>query len=84
MATKAVYLVQTFEVHCKKLVPTTKAEAPSESAAKRRAENIAGRKAGAVVIALDMDSETGEVSKAAILARYGHTPDDLDQVCESF
>ena len=31
-----------------------------------------------------LDTETGEVSKAAILARYGEVPDDLDQLVESF
>ena len=84
MAVKTVYVVQAFETQRKRLVPTTKIDAPSESAAKKRAESIAARTGGAAVIALDVDSETGEISKATILARVGNVPDGLDQLIESF
>jgi len=84
MVEKTVFVVQAFEMQRKKLAPTTKTDAPSESAAMKRAESIAARAGGAAVIALTLDTETGEVSKAAILARYGEVPDDLDQLMESF
>jgi hypothetical protein len=84
MPTKTVYVVQAFETQRKRLVPTTKTDAPSESAAMKRAESIAARAGGAAVIALDLDTETGEVNKATILARLGSVPDDLDQLTESF
>jgi hypothetical protein len=84
MPTKTVFVVQAFEMQRKRLVPTAKANAPSESAALKRAESIAARAGGAAVIALDLDTETGEVSKAAIMARFGSVPDDLDQLVESF
>jgi hypothetical protein len=75
MASKTVFVVQAFETHRKKLVPTTKTEARSEDQA---------RKGGAAVIALTLDTESSEVSEAKILARFGDIPDDLDQLVESF
>jgi hypothetical protein len=45
---------------------------------------VAARKAGAVALAIEVDHETGEVSKATILERVGNVPDDLDQLTESF
>jgi len=84
MAVKTVYAVQAFETQRKKLVPTTKIDAPSESAAKKRAESVAARAGGAAVIALTLDTESGEVSQAKIIARFGAVPDDLDQLIESF
>lgn len=84
MAVKDVFVVQTFETHRKKLVPTAKTEARNEAQARSQAEQVAGRKGGAAVIALTLDTETGEVSAAKILARFGAVPDDLDQLVESF
>ena len=41
MVEKTVFVVQAFEMQRKKLAPTTKTDAPSESAAMKRAESIA-------------------------------------------
>jgi hypothetical protein len=84
MPTKTVYVVQAFELQKKKLVPTTRVKAPTDYAAKNRAGFVAARKAGAVALAIEVDTETGEVSKATILERVGNAPDDLDQLTESF
>jgi len=84
MPTKTVYVVQAFELQKKKLVPTTRVESPTDYAAKKRAGFVAARKAGAVALAIEVDTETGEVSKATILERVGNVPDDLDQLTESF
>src|SRR4051812_48904798 len=73
-------LVQAFEMHRKRLLLTTKDNAPSESAAMKRAEAIATRKAGVAVIRITGDDETFEVSEAKVLARFGDVPDDLDQM----
>jgi len=80
MAAKTVFVVQAFEAHRKKLVPTTKSEARDEASATRRAELIAERKGGAAIIKITADDETGEVSEARVLARFGDVPDDLDQM----
>jgi hypothetical protein len=66
----------------KKLVPTSKTEARSEAHALYQAERIAARKAGAAVIRITADDETGEVSEAKVLTRFGDVPDDLDQQIE--
>ena len=84
MASKTVFVVQAFETHRKKLVPTTKTEARSEDQARKQAQQVAARKGGAAVIALTLDTESSEVSEAKILARFGDIPDDLDQLVESF
>ena len=82
MSTKTVYVVQPFEKRLRKrqLVPLPKSEARSEAHALYQAEHIAARKAGAAVIAITANEETGEVSEAKILARYGDVPDDLSQL----
>ncbi len=84
MAVKTVFVVQPFEKRQKKLIPLPKTDARSEEHARHQAEHMAARRAGAAVIVLDMDTETGEVSTAKILARFGTVPEDLDQVIESF
>ena len=58
------------------------AEARDENDARLRAAQTADRRAGAAVIALTLDTETGEVSEG-ILARFGQVPDDFDQLVES-
>src|SRR3954454_24856112 len=78
MASKTVFVVQAFETHRKKLVPTTKTEARSEDQARKQAEQFAARKGGAAVVALTLDTESSAVSEAKILARFaGQTHEGL-------
>ena len=83
MASKTVFVVQAFELNRKRLVPTTKEEARNEERARNVAERVAGRKAGAAVLALTVETETGEMIGGKVLARYGEVPDDLDQLLEN-
>jgi hypothetical protein len=83
VASKTVFVVQAFELHRKRLVPTTKEEARNEERARHVAERVAGRKAGAAVLALTVETETGEMIGGKVLARYGEVPDDLDQLLEN-
>ena len=80
MGTKTAYVVQAFEKRRGAFLPLPRSEARSEAHALYQAEHIAVRKAGAAVIAITADEETGEVSEAKILARYGDVPDDLSQL----
>jgi len=73
-------MVQPFGLVRKRLFPLPKTEAQTETHARYQAVNIAGRRAGAVVIQVTADDETGEVSEARVLARFGDVPDDLDQM----
>ena len=77
---KTIHVVQVFEIHRKRLVPTTKLEARDESHARIRAERTIQSKPGAVILAISLDTETGEVDTTRIVARFGETPDDLDQL----
>ncbi len=77
---KTIHVVQLFELRRKRLVPTMKIEARDENNARMRAERQVGTKPGAVVLAITLDTETGEVESTKIVARYGETPDDLDQL----
>ena len=52
----------------------------NEASATRRAELVAELKGGAAIIKITADDETGEVSEARVLARFGDVPDDLDQM----
>jgi hypothetical protein len=83
VAPKKVFVVQAFELHRKRLVPTTKDEARTEDRASQTAERTAARKAGAAVLALTIETETGEMTGGKVLARYGDVPDDLDRLLES-
>lgn len=83
MASKTVFVVQAFELHRKRLVPTTREEARNEERARHVAERVASRKAGAAVLALTVETETGEMIGGKVLARYGEVPDDLDQLLEN-
>lgn len=83
MAPKTVFVVQAFELYRKRLVPTTKEEARTEERARSAAERTAARNAGAAVLALTIETETGEMTGGKVLARYGDVPDDLDQLLES-
>ena len=83
MRTRTAYVVQAFEKRRGEFLSLPKSEARSEAHALYQAEHIAARKAGAAVIAITADEETGEVSEAKILARYGDVPDDLSQLISS-
>ena len=63
MGTKTAYVVQAFEKREGCSFPCPRAK-PEASDALYQAEHIAARKAGAAVIAITADEETGEVSEA--------------------
>ena len=82
MAAKDIFVVQAFEMHRKKLVPTAKEQAKSEDQATLMAERVAKRKGGAVALALTVDDESGEVERSRRVAQFGEVPDDLSQLLE--
>src|SRR3954453_238871 len=80
MADKAMFVVQVFERrHKRKLLALPKIEAASEAHARYQAENLAARKAEAAVLALTMDTQSGQVTGLRVLARFGAVPDSLGQ-----
>ena len=77
MATKTTYLVQTFDLKRKRLVPGHRDVAPTESGALKRAEAMARRLPGTAALKIVADDETGELDSAAILGTFGEVPDDF-------
>ena len=82
MTLRTSYVVQTFEIHRKRLVPTIKASAKSELTAVRSAENIAQTKSGAAALEIIADDETGELSSARVIAKFGEVPDDFEELLQ--
>ena len=80
MATQTLFVVQTFEMRRKRIVPTTKEQVKDEMQALRQAERTAERKGGAIALQIAIDSETGEVEQTQIVGRYGELPDNLDEL----
>jgi hypothetical protein len=77
MAMKTTFLVQTFVIKRKRLVPGDREVAPTESGALKKAEAMAGRMPGTAAIKVVADDETGELEAATILGRFGEIPDDF-------
>ncbi|KMO40814.1 hypothetical protein VQ02_07055 [Methylobacterium variabile] len=77
MGMKTTFVVQTFELHRKRLRPGARDVAPTESGALKRAEAIAGRMPGAAALRIVADDETGELESVAILGQFGEIPDDF-------
>ena len=70
MAMKTTYLVQTFVLKRKRLVPGDQQVSPTSSGVLKRAEAMAGRLPGTAAIQIVAD-ETGELESAMILDQYG-------------
>ena len=77
MALKTTFLVQTFVIKRKRLVPGDREVAPTESGALKKAEAMSGRMPGTAALKVVADDETGELESAAILAQFGEVPDDF-------
>lgn len=77
MGMRTSYIVQPFELKRKRLSPGRQDSAPTESAALKRAEAMAGRLPGTLAIRIVADDETGEVESVTVLGRFGEVPDDF-------
>lgn len=62
------------------LCPDEAIECPSPSAAASRARALAATKAGAVAFSRTGDPDVGEFADAAIIAKVGDVPADLEAV----
>lgn len=75
MATKSTFMVQTFVIKRKRLVPGDREIAPTEFGALKKAEAMAGRMPGTAAVKVVADDETGELEAATILGQFGEVPD---------
>jgi hypothetical protein len=83
MTLRTTYLVQTFEIHRKRLVPTIRTVVKSQLQAERMAENTAQSKSGAAAIEVLADDETGEVDNIRIIATFGEVPEDFAELLQN-
>ncbi|KQP67648.1 hypothetical protein [Methylobacterium sp. Leaf112] len=77
MAMKTTFLVQTFTIKRKRLVPGDREVSATESGALKKAEAMAGRMPGTAAIRVVADDETGELEAATILGQFGEVPEDF-------
>ncbi|MGX7709474.1 hypothetical protein [Methylobacterium sp. Gmos1] len=77
MGMRMTFMVQTFEIHRKRLRRGNRDVAPTESGALKRAEAIARRMPGTAALRIVADDETGELESVAILRQFGEVPEDF-------
>lgn len=77
MVMKTTFLVQTFVIKRKRLMPGDREVAQTESGALKKTEAMAGRMPGTAAIKVVADDETGELEAATILGQFGEIPDDF-------
>lgn len=77
MAMRTTYVVQTFVLKRKRLVPGDRQVVGTESGALKKAEAMAGRVPGTAALKIVADDETGELESATILGLFGEVPDDF-------
>ncbi|WP_253368451.1 MULTISPECIES: hypothetical protein [Methylorubrum] len=77
MTMRTTFVVQTFAVKRKRLIPGDRQVSASCSRALKRAEAMAERMLGTTVLQIVADDETGEFESATILGQFGEVPDDF-------
>ncbi|WP_253368461.1 MULTISPECIES: hypothetical protein [Methylorubrum] len=77
MTMRTTFLVQTFVLKRKRLIPGDRQVSTTSSAALKRAEAMAARMPGTAALQIVADDETGELESATILGQYGEVPDDF-------
>ncbi|KAB1071676.1 hypothetical protein [Methylobacterium planeticum] len=77
MAMRTTFVVQTFVIKRKRLVPGDRELAPTESGARKKAEAMSARMPGTAALRIVADDETGELESATILDQFGEVPEDF-------
>ena len=80
MTIKTAFVVQPFTTEgrrSRRLIPLPRREVQSEEHARHQAEYLATRRAGAVALALTVDTASGTMRQMRVLASFGNVPDDL-------
>ncbi|MCJ2108011.1 hypothetical protein MKK70_22070 [Methylobacterium sp. E-041] len=77
MGMKTTFVVQTFVIERKRLLPGDREVAPTDSGALKKAEAMAGRTPGTAALKIVADDETGELESATILGQFGEVPEDF-------
>ena len=77
MGMKTTFVVQTFIIKRKRLIPGDREVAPTENGTLKKAEAMAVRMPGTAAFKIVADDETGELESATILGQWGEVPDDF-------
>lgn len=78
MSKRTYYVVQPYERSKKgRLMAGTPVNSQGPEQAKRLAERLAQRKAGAIAFSRSGDPEAGEFDDAVVLGVFGTVPDDV-------
>lgn len=77
MSLKINFVVQTFIMKRKQIVPGIQVIVPTASAALKKAETMAARAHGTAAVQVVADDETGELESSKILGQFGAIPDDF-------
>lgn len=78
MANKTTYVVQTFVLKRKRLVPGAREVALTDYGAMKKAEAVAQRVPGVAALKIVADDDTGELESAEVLGKFGDVPDDFE------
>ncbi|BCB18077.1 hypothetical protein [Bosea sp. ANAM02] len=79
MAQIETYVIQPFHIHRKRLAPSQGVPAKTQQQAVIDGRRIASSKAGAAVLKILADDETGEPSSIEVIERYGDIPDEFEE-----
>ncbi|APX84322.1 hypothetical protein BV511_06085 [Methylorubrum extorquens] len=77
MTMRTTFLMQTFVLKRKRLIPGDRQVSPTSSGAMKRAEAMAVHMPGTAALQIVADDETGELEGAIMLGRYDEVPDDF-------
>lgn len=77
MTMKTTFVVQTFVLKRKRLVPGDREVSPTESGALKKAQAMASRMPGTAALKVVADDETGELEGVTILGQFGEVPEDF-------
>lgn len=82
MTMKTTFLVQTFVIKRKRLVPGDREVSPTESGALKKAQAMAARLPGTAAIRVVADDETGELESVTLLDKFGDVPEDFAETLQ--
>lgn len=79
MAEVETFFIQPFHIHRKRLAPSQRVASKTRHHALADGRRIAMGKAGAAVMRVVADDETGELSQVEVLERFGDIPEEFEE-----
>lgn len=79
MASIETFVIQPFHIHRKRLAPSQPTPAKTRHHALADGRRIAASRAGAAVLRVVADDETGEASSIEVIERFGEIPEEFEE-----